>query len=156
MKLQDILEKRGILIDLKAEDKTALLSQMCRYIASLYDIKDPDGLITKVVERESAMSTGIGFGIAIPHARLDTVDQIYMIAARCADPIDFNAIDDNPVRLVFLLVSPANTSSDHTRALSALSKIMSYEEVRRELVKASNADAFLSSIIQAENKYVSS
>ncbi len=155
MKLQDLLEKRGILIDLPGEDKNSLLTQMSRYLASLYDIKDPEGLVRKVIERESAMSTGIGFGIAIPHARLDTVDRIYMIAARCAQAIDFNAIDDNPVQLIFLLVSPANTAADHTRLLSALSKIMSYEEMRKELLETADAESFLSRIIEGENKYVS-
>jgi nitrogen PTS system EIIA component len=154
VKIQDVLEKKGILIDLKAEDKASLLTQMGQYLASLYDLKDPEAIVHKLIEREAAMSTGIGYGIAIPHARLDGIGRIYMIAARCAQPLDYDAIDDNPVRLVFMMVSPTNTTSGHTQALSALSKIMSYEDMREKLAKARDAEAFLESITEGENRYV--
>ncbi len=155
MKIQDILEKKGILIDLKAGDKTELLTQMARYLTSAYDLKSPDAVQQKIFDREAQMSTGIGYGIAIPHARLDNIDGVFMVAARCAEGVDFEAIDDQPVRIVFMMISPTNTSAELTKLLSALSKIMSYEEMRKRLLEAGDAEAFLSALVEGENRYVS-
>lgn len=155
MKIQEVLEKKGILIDLKARDKTDLLSQMGRFLASLYDLKNIDLILQKIFDREAQMSTGIGYGIAIPHARLDTIDKVYMIAGRCVQGVDFGAIDELPVNIIFLMLSPTNTAAQLTGILSKLSKIMSYEEIRNNLANAANAETFFNTLIEGENKYVS-
>jgi mannitol/fructose-specific phosphotransferase system IIA component (Ntr-type) len=154
VKLQDTLPKNGILLDLQAQSKTDLLTQMGNYLASLYDLQIPDGIVSKLLERENEMSTGIGFGIAIPHARISGIDHVYMIAARCATDIEYEAIDEQPVRLVFMLLSPSNTSTEHTKILSALSRTMQYEEVRTSLLKAPDIEQFYQVLAQSENKYV--
>ncbi len=154
MKIQDLLEKKGILIDLKAADKTELLTSMGHFLASTYDLKNADQIVQKILERETSMSTGIGFGIAIPHARLDNIERVYMIAGRCAEGIEFDAIDDKPVNLIFIIVSPVNTSTAHTQVLSALSKIMCYEDMRKKLLHARDAEQFLDILIEGENRYV--
>ncbi|MFP4418028.1 MAG: PTS sugar transporter subunit IIA [Fibrobacterota bacterium] len=154
MKIQDIIEKKGILIDIKAADKTELLTRMCYFLASTYDLKGADQIVQKIIERESAMSTGIGFGIAIPHARLDTIERVYMIAAKCAVGIEFDAIDDKPVNLIFIIVSPVNTSTAHTQVLSSLSKIMCSENMRKKLLNCRDAEEFLTVLVEGENRYV--
>lgn len=153
MKIQDIIEKKGILIDLKSSDKTELLTRMGFFLASTYNLKNPDLIVQKILERETAMSTGIGFGIAIPHARLDTIERVYMIAGRCFEGVEFNAIDDKPVNLIFIIVSPVNTSTAHTQILSALSKIMCSEEMRKKLLRAHDAEEFYNVLIEGENRY---
>jgi mannitol/fructose-specific phosphotransferase system IIA component (Ntr-type) len=154
MKLQDILQKNAILVALEAADKIDLITRMGKYLCSLYDIPNADFIIKKVLERETQISTGIGFGIAVPHARIQGIDRPYMVAARTAVDLEFNAIDELPVNLVFLLISPANTSTEHTNILSALSRIMAYEEVRSGLTEAKTAEQFLEIIVQSEEKYV--
>ncbi|MDD5674476.1 MAG: PTS sugar transporter subunit IIA [Chitinivibrionales bacterium] len=154
MKLQNILAKNSVLIDIKAADKTDLLTQMGRYLGSVYDLKDSDTIVARILAREGEMSTGIGFGIAIPHARLDSIDRVYLIAARTAGDTEFNAIDEQPVRLVFLMISPANTTTEHTKILSILSRIMSYEDIRKNLLEAPDAGSFLNILIAGEDKYV--
>lgn len=154
MRVQDILQKNSILIELASTDKQEVLTQMTRYMVSLHDIPNGDSIAQKILERESDMSTGIGYGIAIPHGRINGIDKLYMIAGRSDKGIDFNAIDEEPVHLIFMMISPANTSTDHTNILSALSRIMSYEDVRTKLLTADSADSFLDIIIKSENKYV--
>jgi mannitol/fructose-specific phosphotransferase system IIA component (Ntr-type) len=154
VRLQDILPKNGILLDLKAQGKTDLLSQMGNYLASLYNLGNTEMIEKKLLERETEMSTGIGFGIAIPHARVNGIDRVYIISARTAENIEYEAIDEQPVRLVFMLISPANTTTEHTMVLSALSRTMSYEEVRTSLLKAPDVDTYHQVIAQSENKYV--
>jgi mannitol/fructose-specific phosphotransferase system IIA component (Ntr-type) len=100
------------------------------------------------------MSTGIGYGIAIPHARIEGIERVYMAAGRIVKGIDFNAIDEQPVHLIFMMLSPANASSQYTQLLSSLSRIMSYEEIRSSLIETDDSEKFLDIIIRGENKYV--
>lgn len=154
MKVQDLLQKNAILIDLNSGAKQEVLTQMARFMGSLYGLQDGDSISQKILEREADMSTGIGYGIAIPHARIAGIDRLYMVAARHKTGIEFNAIDEQPVHLLFMMISPMNTSAEHTHILSSLSRIMSYEDVRKKLLNASSADQFLDIIIKSENKYV--
>ena len=135
MRIQDILQKNAIILNLEAVNKTELLSQMAQYLASLYDLKDKPVIVQKILDREAEMSTGIGFGIAIPHARIEGIDRVFMIASRLSKGIEFNAIDEQPVHLIFMMLSPAHTTNPYTQILSALSRIMSYEEIRQSLSK---------------------
>ncbi len=154
MKIRDLLQKNSILIDLQAKDKNEIITQMAQYLASINNLPDADSIARKILEREAEMSTGIGFGIAIPHARVDKTDRVYMIAARSVKGIDFSAIDEQPVHLVFMIISPLNTSAEHTQILSALSRIMSYEDMRKKLIAADRPEQFLDLIVKGEDKYV--
>ena len=154
MRIQDFLQKNAIISNLEASNKTELLTQLAKYLASLYDLKDKALVVQKILDREAEMSTGIGYGIAIPHARIDGIDRVYMIAARSVKGIEFDAIDEQPVHLVFMMLSPSNASSQYTQILSSLSRIMSYEEVRKGLIETDDPEKFLSVIAHGEDKYV--
>src|SRR5690554_2048648 len=112
-------------------------------MASLYGLDNGEQISRLILERESDTSTGIGYGIAIPHARITGIDRLYMVAARSVNGIEFGAIDDQPVHVIFMLVSPANTSTEHTQILSSLSSIMAYEDVREKLFSAETVEQFL-------------
>jgi len=154
VKVQDLLQKNAILIDLTSKEKSEVLAQMASFMASFYGLQGGAAISDKILERESEMSTGIGYGIAIPHARIAGIDRLYMVAARHDSGIEFNAIDEQPVHLIFMMISPMNTSAEHTQILSSLSNIMSYEDVRNKLLSAPSAEQFLDIIINSENKYV--
>jgi fructose PTS system EIIBC or EIIC component len=154
VKIRDLLSKNSILIDLQGSDKNEILMQMAQYMASINNLPDADRIGRKILDREADMSTGIGFGIAIPHARIENIDRVYMIAARSTAGIDFLAIDEQLVHLIFMMISPPNTSAEHTQILSSLSRIMSYEDMRKRLLAATKADVFLDLIIKGEDKYV--
>jgi mannitol/fructose-specific phosphotransferase system IIA component (Ntr-type) len=154
VKIQDILQKNGILTNLESTDKSEILTQMGKYLATLYDIKDQDHIVRKILDREAEMSTGIGYGIAIPHARIEGIDRLFIIAGRSVKGIDFNAIDEQPVHLLFMMLSPVNASSQYTQILSSLSRVMSYEEIRNSLIESDDAEKFLGILATGENKYV--
>ena len=155
MKIQDILFKNAILIDLKAAPKNKILDQMGRFLASIHNVKDPDTLVHQILEREADISTGIGYGIAIPHARTDLVDRVIMVAARCVKGIEFQSLDEQPVHLIFMLAAPKNNPDELRNILSAISTIMYYEAMREQLLATDDPETFLKLIIDGENKYVS-
>ena len=154
MKIRDLLNKDSIIIDLQARDKNDTIVQMAGFLASINNLQDNDLIFRKILEREAEMSTGIGLGIAIPHARVETVDRVYMAAARSVKGIDFTAIDGQLVHLIFMIVSPVHASSDHMQVLSSLSRIMSYEDIRKKLLTVKKQEQFLELLIKGENKYV--
>lgn len=154
MKIQDLLEKNGILPDIARTNKKEVLRLMATFLANRYGLPDGDDIADKIIERETDMSTGIGYGIAIPHARIGGIDRLYLIVGRCVDGIDFNAIDELPVQLLFMMLSPKNTSAEHTQILSNISRIMSYEEVRSRLLKEPTSEQLYEFIVKSENKYV--
>jgi mannitol/fructose-specific phosphotransferase system IIA component (Ntr-type) len=154
LRIQDVLKKDAIIINIQASDKIELLTQMGSYLAVLYNLKNQSTIIQKILDREAEMSTGIGYGIAIPHARIEGVEGVYMVAAQSVQGIEFGAIDEQPVHLIFMMISPKNASIPYTHILSSLSRIMSYEEMRQSLIETKSADAFLSIIARGEDKYV--
>jgi len=154
VKIRDLLQKNSVLIDLQAADKTEIVTQMAGHMASIYTLSDGDLIARKILERETQVSTGIGFGIAIPHARVEKTDRVYMVAALSLKGIDFTAIDGQPVHLIFMIISPANSSTDHMQVLSSLSRIMSYEDLRKKLLAAKKPEQFLDLLVKGENKYV--
>jgi fructose PTS system EIIBC or EIIC component len=154
VKIRDLLQKSSILIDLQATDKTEVITQMAGHMASIYNLLYGDLIARKILAREAEVSTGIGFGIAIPHARVEKTDRVYMAAARSIKGIDFAAIDGQPVHLIFMIISPASSSTDHVQVLSSLSRIMSYEDIRKKLLAAKKPEQFLDLLVKGENKYV--
>jgi mannitol/fructose-specific phosphotransferase system IIA component (Ntr-type) len=154
VRIQELIQKNGIIIDLKSTEKMETVDRIARFLCSINGLSNAQEVSAKIIERENEMSTGIGFGIAIPHARFSGIDRLYMAAARSVEGIEFEALDDQPVHLIFMMISPANTSTGHTEALSSLSRIMAYEEVRSDLLQAKTPEEFLELLTEAENKYI--
>lgn len=151
MKIQDLLQKKHLLIDLPTGEKAPLLEQMARFLVSCHGLSNADLVVRKILEREADMSTGVGYGIAIPHTRIEGFEHAHMVAARTLHPVEYDAIDDQPVRLVFMMASPVNTATLHAQILSRLSAIMSRSETREGLLRAPDAEAFLQVISDCEN-----
>jgi mannitol/fructose-specific phosphotransferase system IIA component (Ntr-type) len=151
VKLQKLLHRNNILLDINSDTKTDVITQMGKYLASLYNIPDPEMIIQKIIEREGEMSTGIGYAIALPHARVSGVEDVHVIVARTSENIEFDAIDEQPVRLLFMVVSPLNTP-EHTKILSTISHIIGHSEIRKRLINAENVDTFLQILIDGENE----
>ncbi|MBN2188450.1 MAG: PTS sugar transporter subunit IIA [Chitinispirillaceae bacterium] len=153
MKIKDLLQKSCILIDPPAADKKGIITQLAAHLASINNLPDGRLIAQKILEREAEVSTGIGYGIAIPHARMEKIDRIYMAAARSVKGIDYASIDGLPVYLIFMLISPAGASNEHVQVLSSLSRIMSYEDIRKKLIAAKKAEQFLDLLVKGEIKY---
>lgn len=100
-------------------------------------------VVGAVMERERLGSTGVGFGVAIPHARLEGVDRVRAVFARLETPLDYEAIDDRPVDLVVMLLAPINAGAEHLKALAQVSRLLRRQEMRVKLRNAPNAESLL-------------
>jgi mannitol/fructose-specific phosphotransferase system IIA component (Ntr-type) len=152
IRILDLIRRDNVIADLRAIDKFEALSIMARFICSANGLDCAEEALHRIAEREEEMPTGIGCGIAIPHARLDCIDRLYMAAARLAVGIEFDSIDGFAVNLIFMLFSPASSPEAHTEALSSLSNMLSDAEVRRGLSRAATPDEFLDILAKADKR----
>lgn len=123
MDLGDILAQDAVIGDLRASSKKQMLQALAEDAAELTGLSARE-IFDTVLQREKLGSTGVGNGIAIPHAKLPGFDRIVGVFARLAEPIDFDALDDLPVDLVFLLLAPEDAGADHLKALSRVARVM--------------------------------
>ena len=122
MHLSDFLDFDAIKTSLPGGSKRALLQQLAT-LASQRLGTDAAPILASLNEREQLGSTGFGQGVAIPHGKVDALSQIYCLFARLSEPVDYKSIDDRPVDLVFLLLSPPDAGADHLKALASISRV---------------------------------
>ncbi len=154
IKIRELIREECVITDLNVAEQIEAIRSMARFTCSIGGLDRAEEVADKVIEREGEMSTGIGFGIAIPHARLAGIDRLYMAASRSVGGIEFESLDGLAVNLIFMLVSPESIPTAHTEVLSSLSRMLSYEEVRRGLLSAGTAKEFADILAKAEVKYV--
>lgn len=150
MLLSELLTIDRIKIPLEADSKDELLRELVSIVAITDGISDEDAVLQAVRERESILSTGIGHGVAIPHGKSPSVPELRMAAGRAAAPVDFDALDGQPVALFFLLVGPESAAGPHIKALSRISRIVRRDDVRDRLIAANTPDEFLKALQDAE------
>jgi fructose-specific phosphotransferase system IIA component len=148
--LSELLTIDRIKIPLEADSKEELLRELVSIVAITDGISDEDAVLQAVRERESILSTGIGHGVAIPHGKSPSVPELRMAAGRAAAPVDFDALDGQPVALFFLLVGPESAAGPHIKALSRISRIVRRDDVRDRLIAANTPDEFLKALQDAE------
>lgn len=151
MLLTELLTVERIKIPLEATTKDDLLSELVGVISGTSASSDRDDLLRAVREREAVLSTGIGHGVAIPHGKSAAVSDLRMAAGRAAAPVDFDALDGQPVSLFFLLVGPESAAGPHIKALSRISRLVRKDDVREKLVSAQTAEEFLQALQEAES-----
>jgi len=117
----DLLLSQTVLEHVAVANKKALLQQLASVAAQSHGL-DSRAIATTLADRERLGSTGFGGGIAIPHGKLDGIDHVIGVFARLAQPIDFQAVDDLPVDLVFMMLSPPDAGADHLKALARVSR----------------------------------
>ena len=138
MQIKDFLTTSNVVIDVPASGKAALLSDLARRAAAELKL-DPDAVANEVEKRDELGSTGIGGGVAIPHARLREIKKPFGLLARLKSPIDFDAIDAEPVDIVFLLLLPAASQMDQLNTLAAAARKFRERDVLVGLRKATSA-----------------
>lgn len=140
MDIEELLENGVIAPRVHAADKRQALSVVSELAGRHFGLK-PSTVLSALERREKDGSTGVGHGVAAPHARLRNLEKMYGVFVRLETPVDFGAMDEKPVDLLFALLSPADSTGDHLQALARISRVMRSEELRRQLRSASNADA---------------
>jgi PTS system fructose-specific IIC component/PTS system nitrogen regulatory IIA component len=153
MKLTDRLTESCVIVDSPEVSWRAIVAGMVDRLCEVHGLKDNARILEAVVERESKMSTGIGCGLAIPHAKVDFLDEMLVAACSVKRGLDCDAIDKQPVYLLFLIVSPEATVGPHIRALSAISRLLSDADVRRALTQAATPAEFHAGLVAGEAKY---
>ncbi len=123
MALNDLVDVPAIMPALKANSKKQLLQLMSERASAISGIPERD-IFDTILQREKLGSTGVGNGIAIPHGKLAGVKSITGVFARLESPVDFEALDDQPVDLVFLLLAPEGAGADHLKALSRIARVL--------------------------------
>lgn len=139
MDLGDIVRPEGIKIDLDVSSKKQALQELSDLAAELTG-HSARTIFDTLLQRERLGSTGLGRGIAIPHIKLADLDGIVCLFAHLKEPIDFEAIDGEPVDLMFLLLAPEHASGDHLKALSRISRLMRAPSALDDLRQARSAD----------------
>ena len=138
--LSDLLLPAAVLASLAVPNKKSLFQQLAQLAARNSDL-DAKMVVERLVERERLGSTGFGGGVAIPHGKIDGLDRVVGIFARLSAPIDFAAIDDLPVDLVFLLLSPPDAGVEHLKALARVSRKLRDRSFVAKLRGAGSPDA---------------
>ena len=153
MKLTDYLKPEYIEVGMKADSKEELLSKMVNLASRNPHVLDPKKVKAAIMEREKIMSTGVGKNFAIPHGKTDAVDDIVLSFAVTAEPIDYASMDNEPVRLVLLLVSRENLVGQRLKLLSRASKVMNNDSAREALIAAKSVDEVLA-IFRSEEERI--
>jgi PTS system nitrogen regulatory IIA component len=138
--LADLVTPRGVIAQLRAPTKRQVLQELARRAAAMTGIADKR-IYDALVERERLGTTGIGNGIAIPHCRQSELTRLYGLFARLDRPAPFEAIDDQPVDLVFLLLAPTDAGAEHLKALARVSRLLRDKAMCEKLRGANSADA---------------
>jgi fructose-specific phosphotransferase system IIA component len=156
MQISSILEEEFIAIRLPASTKEEALNQMINMLSASPKVRDLEKVRTAVLERERLMSTGVGHGFAIPHGKTDALDDILAAFAVTAAPIDFQALDNQPVQLIFLLVGKETHVGTHLKLLSRISRLMNNEDFRNQLLTATSTGEVLELFNEEEHRYFES
>ena len=136
MRLTDLLDEGSIISDLKAADKQGVLREFAEALARTGKVPDADELVRTLAAREALGSTGIGDGVAIPHAKLRGLGGIVMAFGRSRAGVGFDSLDGEPAKLFFLLVAPEDAPGEHLKALARISRLMKNGSLREALLKA--------------------
>jgi nitrogen PTS system EIIA component len=147
--LTELLSPDRVVVPFEAADRQSAIATLTRMLAGLAGAGH-DEVLDAVMERESVQSTGIGFGVAIPHGRCGAVRELTMVAGVSAEPVPFDSIDGEPVRLFFLIVGPESSAGLHVKILSRIARLVRRDTVRQQLLEADSADAFYNVILDAE------
>ena len=153
MKISDILTEELVKSGLEGNSKNAIIEAMIDLVATSPKVKDREKVRTAIFEREKIMSTGVGNGFAIPHGKTEAVTDIVAAFAVTAAPIDYESLDEKPVRLVFLLVGKDNLVGPHIKLLSRISRLMNKEEFRKKLLEAGSPSDILQIFKDEEASY---
>jgi mannitol/fructose-specific phosphotransferase system IIA component (Ntr-type) len=153
MDLGDILNKQQIVIDLRAANRWDAIDELIENLVATAKIKavDRDAIAAVVKKRESSMSTGIGFGIGIPHASTDLISEVVGALGRSKNGVNFDALDNQPVLLVMLFLVPQGQFQKHLHTLANIAKLLHNAEFRLALERAPDADTMLR-IIREQGK----
>lgn len=150
MRLSDLLTPERVKLPLTARGKDEVLRELVDVVMADRDIDTRAAITEALREREAILSTGIGDGIAIPHAKTPLVDRLLIGVGVSDPPVDFDALDGNPVELFFILLGPETAGAAHLKALGRISRLLRRERFRDALRESPDAVSLYQAIRDAE------
>lgn len=153
MKISDILSADVIAVNMDVADKEDAIKKIIDLSAKSDKILDLDKVTHTIYEREKLVSTGVGKGFAIPHGKTDAISDVVAAFAITKEPIDFDSIDGEPVRFIFLLIGKENLLNTHIKLLSRISRLMNKDEFRETLLDANTSEDVLKIFRDEEKNY---
>jgi fructose-specific phosphotransferase system IIA component len=154
MKVSELLKPEFIISDLQGESKEEIINKLVDLFKDDSRVEDIEKVRSAVLDREKVMSTGVGKGFAIPHGKTNAVKEIIGAFGKIKDGIDYDALDGNPVQLVFLLVGKDNLISTHIKLLSRISRLMNKDDFRHRLMEANNANEIVKLFSDEEEHFL--
>lgn len=151
MILPDLLAPSGVLAPLKANGKKQALQEMAERAAAVTGLPERD-VFEALLQRERLGSTGIGNGIAIPHGRFQGLERLHGFFARLEKPIDYDAIDGQPVDILFALLAPEGAGADHLKALARVARVLRDRGTLERIRNAHDADAIFAILTESSAK----
>jgi fructose-specific phosphotransferase system IIA component len=140
MKLATLLTPERIRVPIEASEKTGVITELVDVLAEAGALGDRESTLDAVLKREAERTTGIGYGLAIPHGKSDGCNELVIAAGKPSQPVDFQSLDGRPVTFVVLLISPPDQTGPHIQALAKISRLMNIEEFRIAIADASSAE----------------
>ena len=153
MRICDILTVEKIISSLQGTTKAEVINELLNLFKDDERVNNLEGMSEAVNEREKIMSTGVGKGFAIPHAKTNCVNEIVAAFGKLDKPIDFQALDERPVIMIFLLVGKVNLVGPHIKLLSRISRMMNKDEFRESLANAKTPEEIFSLFEEEEKQY---
>lgn len=153
MRLKEILSEERVKIPLENTEKEKIIEEMVNLIDNSLPLENKNQVLKAVLDREAVMSTGVGDEVAIPHGKSEGLTDIIAALGITKEPVDFNSLDDKPVRLVWLLVGPQDKTGPHLKALSRISRLMHKKDFRERLIKTEQPKEMIDVISSEEEKY---
>ena len=151
MELTEFITPQLIKLELSSTKKIDAIKELIGLLDASGYLTDADAFLKSVLEREKVGSTGIGKGIAIPHSRASAVREVVVAVGRSQAGIEFEALDNRPVHLIFLIAAPIESGGLYLKALARLSRLLRYQEFRNELMAAETVEEVIK-VISAEEK----
>ena len=151
MQIGDLLDVDAIIPQVNAPSKRQALALVADVASRRFGLKAPE-VLEALLEREQLGSTGVGHGVGVPHARLNGLERMRGVFVRLENPIDFKAVDEQPVDLLFALFAPADAGAEHLRALARVSRILRRPALREQLRQSHTADALFALLVQEQEE----
>jgi nitrogen PTS system EIIA component len=147
MQIGELLDRNAIALRVSAANKRQALALIAETAVRTLGVDAAD-ILDALAEREQAGSTGVGHGVAAPHARLAGLQRMRGVFVRLDQPVEFESVDDQPVDLIFALFAPMDAGAEHLRALAKVSRLLRQADLRQQLRQARTADAVHALLVQ--------
>lgn len=147
MEISDLITPAAVIANLRVTSKKQALQELAKKAAEITG-EHERAIFDILLERERLGTTGVGNGVAIPHGKLPGITRLYGVFARLEKPINFEAIDEQPVDLIFLLLAPGTAGADHLKALARVSRLLRDRKACEKLRGTDNADALYALLIE--------